>query len=243
MKIAICYSGMFRSFLTSAKNHKKMIYGKYDCDIYASLWDVIGHGGVFKRYDFDQGDIVSKEDKEKLLSILNFKAIEFENFKDYQDSLPVYMNEMVYQPNPKNVLSMYYKIKKAGEMVKSSGIRYDLVIRMRTDILFGEPLEIEENIDCNTLYTPFNGSWGDSSVGDQFFYGVPEVMSKVYKLYDDLKELWKVGAGYPSPPECILHGHLYHNSIQIIRCMKPWIILDKGDRGGMSDMEFKHLTS
>jgi len=220
-----------------------MIYDYYDCDIYASLWDVVGHGGVFKRYDFDQGDLVSEADKLQLSQTLNFRYIEYESFKIYQEGLPSYMNEMVYQPNPKNVLSMYYKIKKAGEMVMVSGIEYDIVVRMRTDILFGERVEFEVDPTGNRLYTPFNGGWGDGTVGDQFFYGVPGVMAKVYRLYDDLKELWREGAGYPSAPECMLHGHLYHSGIEIIRCMKPWVILDKGDRGGMSDWEFQQLTS
>lgn len=227
MKIAVCYSGMFRDFLTTVKNHKKMIIDVHDCDVYASFWDVIGHGAVAERYDFKPGDTVTREDINTLTQLIQFKNIEFESFKNFELSVPSFMNELISQPNPKNVLSMYYKIKRAGEMVEKSNIKYDAVIRMRTDIVFCEPLVLREEIKPMHLYTPVNGSWGDDSVGDQFFYGAQKTMPIVYELYDKLKAQWQTPVNYVQPPETILCCYLYERNIQPIKCEKPWVLLSR----------------
>jgi hypothetical protein len=217
MKIAIFYTGMFRNFLDCVSNHKEMLLDFYDCDVYLNLWDTYGYGHVAKKYSTIENDIIKSEDIEKILDILKPKDYLFESFKSVEDDLINLSNlfsEQDFPPHPKNVLSMFYKIKKGGEMIEDSGVKYDVVIRLRTDVFFFHKIEINEDIKENTFYVNHNGGWDDSTLGDWFGYGDQNTMFKFCKMYNTLLKNW-CGVSTINSPEFLLYVYLTNNKINI----------------------------
>jgi hypothetical protein len=77
MKIAVCYSGMFRNFTETVENHIKHLYSKYDCDVYFSFWDVYGDGGFNSHYIKEKLVILKPVNllKRKFLMIKSYNKI------------------------------------------------------------------------------------------------------------------------------------------------------------------------
>ena len=218
---------MLRNFEKCFENHKKQLIDHYDCDIYLNLWDVVGAGHVGHKYNFFEEDVISNEQKEKILNLVKPKEFYFESLKDYETVLNEFRKKINFfessQPFTKNILSMCYKIKRANDMVENSLINYDVVVRMRTDIVLNNKCQINDVLDNNTFYCQSNGSWNDSTIGDLFSYGTPKIMSIFSKLYDNLEEMWKTIEIY-NAPEFLLYYYLTTNSIKI---EKTSIYVDK----------------
>ena len=77
MKIAVCYSGMFRNFQNSVDNHIEHLISKYDCDIYLSFWDTHGFNVVTTKFDSIPNDNIDIESKNEILKKLNPENFEF----------------------------------------------------------------------------------------------------------------------------------------------------------------------
>ena len=230
MKIALCYSGMFRDFLDCVNNHKIHLIDHYDCDVYLNLWDVYGFGWVSKKYNHSDNDTIEPNDIVKILKILNPKDYFFESFKEKEPELSELSDSISthnFQPYTKNVLCMYYKIKKCGDMIKTSNINYNVIVRMRTDILFREKIDLFHNMDDDTVYVNKNFSWNENTVSDLFGYGKLNTMSYYFDMYDHLKFLWGKHGPLQSP-ELILYSHLTSGNININR---RDILLDISKRG------------
>jgi hypothetical protein len=134
---------------------------------------VYGHGSVAKRYDSNNHDKISEADIQHVIQACNPKKINFESFSVYEEQIISnnrFVNKSSGQPHPKNVLSMFYKIKKTYEMVNGSNIVYDVIVRMRADTLFETPVNLVNNICENTVYVNDNGSWSNETVSDTFCY-------------------------------------------------------------------------
>jgi hypothetical protein len=229
MKIAVCYSGMFRNFQNNVDNHIEHLISKYDCDIYLSFWDTHGFNVVTTKFDSIPNDNMDTESKNEILKKLNPKNFEFEPFsqlehffefegKKYRDS--------EHPPFCKNILSMYYKINRCGEMVKDSNVDYDLILRLRSDILFSEDLTLQSPKE-NTIYSPIKSSWAQS-MNDQIIYGNKEVMGIYYNLYNKLPEIW-MGWVSHATPEALLFHHMENNNISMESQNINYDLLDKNN--------------
>jgi hypothetical protein len=107
---------------------------------------------------------------------------------------------------------MYYKIKRCGKMVEDSGINYDLILRLRGDILFTEDLILQSPKE-NTIYSPIKSSW-PQSMNDQLIYGNKEVMTIYHDLYNKLPEIWTSWVAHAAP-EALLFHHMENNNISM----------------------------
>jgi hypothetical protein len=76
-----------------------------------------------------------------------------------------------------------------------------------SDAEFNLPLE-------NVLYTNEMGTWNETIVNDQFFYGNQDVMNVVTKTYDELDYFFKNGFAR-NAPEYIFYHSLKKNNILI----------------------------
>jgi hypothetical protein len=214
MKIAVCYSGSIRIFTDVIDTHVEYLLSKFDCDVFLETWDIYGYGGHKLKYETTQDDIISEGDKEKILT--KIKPLDY-NFEDY------YLMEKFFKekekeyyegyPYVRNILSMFYKIKKCNDMVLKQNKVYDLVLRLRCDHQFIDDVQFE-TISENTLYTNELGSWGQQTVVDQFFYGNQDVMNKVTKTYDKLDCFFKNGL-IGNAPEYLFYHSLIEDNIFI----------------------------
>ena len=229
MKIAICYSGMFRNFQNNVDNHIEHLISKYDCDIYLSFWDSYGFGSFQDKLISKHIDIIPEQVKGEILNKLHPKNFEFESYDEmdiFFESEGNKYGDSEHPPFCKNILSMYYKINRCGEMVKDSGINYDLILRLRGDILFTEDLILQLPKE-NIVYSPIQGSW-PQSMNDQLIYGNEKVMSIYHDLYDKLPEIW-LSWSTDVAPEAILFRHMENNNISMESQDINYDLLDKNN--------------
>jgi hypothetical protein len=229
MKIAVCYSGMFRNFQNSVDNHIEHLISKYDCDVYLSFWDIHGFNVVTTKFDSIPNDNIDIGSKNEILKKLNPENFEFEPFsqlENFFESEGKKYRDSNQPPFCKNILSMYYKINRCGEMVKDSNVDYDLILRLRSDILFSEDLILQLPKE-NTIYSPIKSSW-DQSMNDQIIYGNKEVMSIYHNLYNKLPEIW-MGWVSHATPEALLFNHMEKNNITMVSQNINYDLLDKNN--------------
>ena len=215
MKIAICYSGMFRNFKENVDNNIKHLISKYDSDVYLSFWDIYGFSTFRTKFDIKNNDEILDDAKEDVLNKLKPKNFEFESYSKLNNFFEEESNKYTHAretppPYCKNMLSMWYKVEKCGKMVEDSGINYDLIIRLRGDISFNSDLILQQPKE-NTIYSPLQGSW-NSSMNDQIAYGNKDVMHIYSDLYNKLPNIW-LNSGTSIAPEAILYKHMENNNI------------------------------
>jgi len=133
---------------------------------------------------------------------------------------------------PYNCASMYYNNLKAFELIeeysKELGIKYDMVIKYRTDIVRIEndlPIP-EEDIKENSIYTLFDYNW-HGGLNDQIGVGSFNTMKLYSDLYNRLKE-YLIEDDIMLHPEILLRHHLTKNGVNLIN-LENWkyIINDK----------------
>jgi hypothetical protein len=212
MKIALCFSGHIRD-LNETKNFWTELIDKYNIDVYASFWD-------------DENN--EKEDTiNNFLTIYTPKKWEVERYDVFKQTTQDIASMYVHPPSFFNEglriaakefrqIPMYYKIWKANMLSKHIGIKYDLVIRARTDIVLDDNFEIKYNQMLNVPMGRIKAQvWNDSaSITDIFAYGTPKIMD--YYSFVFLKAMEYQQAGhYMIPAEHLIHVHFKKIHIQI----------------------------
>ena len=203
MKMAICYSGMFRNFQNNIDNHIEHLISKYDCDVYLSFWDTHGFNTVSTKFDSIPNDNIDIESKNKILKKLNPKNFEFESYSQLEN---------------------FFELD--GKMVKYINVDYDLILKLRSDILFAEDLILQSPKE-NTIYSPIKSSW-PQSMNDQLIYGNKEVMTIYHDLYNKLPEIWTSWVAHAAP-EALLFHHMENNNISMESQDINYDLLDKNN--------------
>jgi len=237
MKIAICISGQARNYEKGYQELKKWFLDKYDCDIYIHTWK----DKKIIRSNFDENFTPSHSyelndnDFDQILKLYQPKAHYF------QYPIKFDINDIKGKLNRRfnNLMSAAYSIQACYDLVKESGIKYDLVIRYRFDLQFTDWV----SPDCQFLtditqldptyihafkYHVENGIEGrPGEIDDLFAIGGMNVM-EVYSNYFSylLYYTWK-DEGYmdwlnylvtdpdPMVAESYLKYHLVKNNIPI----------------------------
>lgn len=134
------------------------------------------------------------------------------NFEKYN-----YPDNLINYPNPTcpiryNFTSMFYNTKKCIELIKSSNINYDVVMKYRTEVFFSSDF-INFNFDDikdNTIFIPnINHFLG---INDQIAYGNLQSMEIYSQLYDNLPDYYNIAV----KPEIMLKHHLLRKNITIV---------------------------
>jgi hypothetical protein len=221
MKIAFCFSGEPRE-LEKSSNYWENIIDHYKADVYGSFWE------TNEKYSNSFVDIFSP------------KLVEFENFDAFKKTIDVFIaelsvptytteddnrewirrvnwgiaNEAPDYVRSANYLSMWYKIWRSNLLCSSQD--YDVVVRARTDVFFGESLEIIKNDSLNIPVGIIGNSSWENCWGyvDMFAYGNQNIMNYYSSLYLYLTRYIKEGE-YFFPPENLLRVHLSQRNIDI----------------------------
>ena len=178
MKVAICISGQTRNYSKYYELFQRNVLGVVpNSDIYISTW--------------------ADESTNQVKFLFNPKQIEVEQYNPNQlinyNKFSQFSKQFQNDSNaiPENQVPMYYKVWKCNELVKQSGIEYDLIIRTRFDHIYATPLDLHQLYEATrsrkTIYTyidpfPQYPGW----LYDGLAVGVPEVMNVYSNLYLDL---------------------------------------------------------
>ena len=206
MRIALCLSGQMRSYRTTIKSVDRFILQPLQPDVYIHTWEETGvPKRIFeclpwwcKRFPrlvrvqlgrfFDVG---SESLNYTDLSIYSPKKIVIEKFENYYykslegNVLPEHINEL--EKGRKALLPMCYKSFACNELMKSTRVKYDIVIRTRPDLLHTQHIDerVIKGDDClwvgndgiNTLYM----------ASDRIAVGAPMNIDYVVSLWRDLQ--------------------------------------------------------
>jgi hypothetical protein len=128
---------------------------------------------------------------------------------------------------------------RANILTKTFGIDYDIVVRVRTDIMFDDKLDIVKN---NMLNVPFGRvktqNWENSDgIADLFAYGSPKLMDYYSTCLFYMMEHINNGH-YMVPHEHFLHTHLNKVSIPV-RFMNSQLTITRTSRGTSDEIYYK----
>jgi hypothetical protein len=181
MKVAICFSGLIRT------------------------WDIV-KDNIKNCLDIDNADIFAVTDS--LLKDISCERyiITPNNISLYKNHLFYFSQNCKDILNIENAVNMFYKIYKCNQLKKEyedeNNFKYDFVIRARCDVKYNEKLILKN--DKNTLYVPFGNDY--NGLNDQFSFGDSETMDKVSDLYLNINDYVKNGCIYH--PETLLGYHV-----------------------------------
>lgn len=172
MNVAIVLSGHMRCWNQVLPNFKDQVIDRYNPDIFIHTWNdegwwvpQEGATGLHERSDIIDPDAVE----------INYNPISMV-VEDYNNFLPIFQERVKTFTNfyhrPRNIVSMFYKmgagINLLEEHVLKTGKKYDLVIRMRPDMILHEPLP---DFDPNYFYTLAHRNHMGGGTGDMFQIG------------------------------------------------------------------------
>jgi hypothetical protein len=169
MKIAICLSGLVRTF-----NH-----------CYPTILENLINSNP--QFDFDIIGTFSKKENNEDTSQLNlnlFKVISFEIDPplpdlSYQESK---FMDLCYKRNYYQLLSLKQVNNLRKKAEEESNIKYDLIIRLRTDFKFLSPLYLDK-INYNCIYIPYEHDHR-GGYNDRFAIGPRDLMDHYLNRYD-----------------------------------------------------------
>jgi len=227
INIAICMSGHFRTYALCKQNIK------------TNIIDVLKNNG------FNVNLFLSSWDSQKSpnCDIEGFNNYEFEPSKEEYFIKNFSTNDYLKYPGlccnitSSNAISSFYKMYKSFCMSKefenSNNINYDIIIRMRPDIIYNNPIDVGIIKKCllkDSIYMPF--SHGKYTIVtkymmDHFFLGNRNTMEKNMLTYENINNIIKTDC--PHTFEGILWKQININSINIERFTYSYGIIRKNN--------------
>ena len=242
MRVAVCFSGMPRSFKTVYESHKKFIFDVLseqgiEYDIFIHTWN---NKVKYPKYLSDEGTVeelielykptafkIETYDDKKINELLNdSKVNEYHEYIDHNNDLNNIGDWIGGGLLTNNTISLFYGLNESNKLRIESGIKHDIIIKTRFDNIMFDKLNIatlskEENtVYCPMGYEPDNREQL-GTVNDILAVGDERSMNVYMTLYDRLFNLLKerYDKKHPRPWHTIgLTKHnLVKNNIQIKR--------------------------
>lgn len=205
-KVAVCFSGQFRSFNRCFPSIKRYLLDIYNPDIFIHTWD----DNYIKHLNNHSKD-------------LDIKAVKIEKPKTFKISELHEMRKVSLNRNLQNVFSMLYSIEKSNDLKTqhevAEGFTYDYVFRLRSDLLFKSTPSLSQS-EPDKLNTPFFGHF--AGLNDQFAWGSSKVMNAYCGVYSRIDELLNNGSFID--PEPLVKDNIVSNNIQINKMPVEYVI-------------------
>lgn len=242
MRVAVCFSGMPRSFKTVYESHKKFIFDVLseqgiEYDIFIHTWN---NKVKYPKYLSDEGTVeelielykptafkIETYDDEKINELLNdSKVNEYHEYIDHNNDLNNIGDWIGGGLLTNNTISLFYGLNESNKLRIESGIKHDIIIKTRFDNIMFDKLNIATlSKEENTVYCPMGYEPDDrerlGTVNDILAVGDERSMNVYMSLYDRLFNLLKerYDKKHPRPWHTIgLTKHnLVKNNIQIKR--------------------------
>lgn len=242
MRVAVCFSGMPRSFKTVYESHKKFIFDVLseqgiEYDIFIHTWN---NKVKYPKYLSDEGTVeelielykptafkIETYDDEKINELLNdSKVNEYHEYIDHNNDLNNIGDWIGGGLLTNNTISLFYGLNESNKLRIESGLKHDIIIKTRFDNIMFDKLNIATlSKEENTVYCPMGYEPDDrerlGTVNDILAVGDERSMNVYMTLYDRLFNLLKerYDKKHPRPWHTIgLTKHnLVKNNIQIKR--------------------------
>jgi hypothetical protein len=152
MRVAVVLTGHLRCWKQVFPNFKEKIIDRYNPDIFIHTWDEEGWwipGDKQNEKGFFEGtpEIIDQEVIDAYKPLYFVKEY-WSDFNKHFEQCATYFENFAHRP--KNILSMYYKMHQGFSLVEKHLAQlqgnYDLVIRMRPDMVFHEDLPYTSSI-------------------------------------------------------------------------------------------------
>ena len=168
MKVAVCLSGLTRSFSWCWPLIERYLVRPYDADVYLHTWDE-DHGGArcSPGNQYEHGLAPSFPDGRTKSQFIDEEvspaAYEIENFSEWSKEVNFHHNAQ----------AMYYGIWIAFELKNNSNIKYDLSIRARMDFFFDSWMHRLRDIQHKIFFFHF-------LVPQEASYSIQDIPHKIY---------------------------------------------------------------
>ena len=174
MNVAVILTGHLRCWKDVFPNFKEKVIDRYNPHIYIHAWDEEGWWiPGDKQNDKGYHEDTPKIDTEEIIQSYKPVGMTLESWDTYNKIFEkrgeLFKN---YAHRPKNILSMFYKLNRGvslmEDFVSQTGVHYDLVIRMRPDMIFHEDLP---EFDVSKFYTLAHRNHLGQGTGDMIQVG------------------------------------------------------------------------
>jgi hypothetical protein len=249
MKVAICFSGMPRSFKTVYNSHKKYIYDVLDdqgiqYDTFIHTWN---NKIQYPKYLPDEGNTteliqmykpvsykIETYDKTKIQTLLQDSGVnEYHNYIDHKNKTHDIGDWIGGGLLTNNTISLFYGLNESNNLRKqyelNNEIEYDIVIKTRFDNIMFDKLNIDTlSNEANTVFCPMGYEPDDrerlGTVNDILAVGNAKSMDIYMSLYTRLSELLKerYDKRHPRPWHTI--GLTKHNLVKNDICIKRFYL-------------------
>lgn len=201
-------SGHLRYYDKTYNELKKNIIDILNPDIFIHTWD---NKGIQKRdsgYKIDMSEIV---DIDHVKELYKPKKMVVEKYtEDIRRELSPGKYRQQHRVPVENILSMFRKIELCDKLrldfESELGIKYDLVIKCRPDILFNTPIPKEElSVVNDTIWVP---DTGNKQINDHLAFSNGDNMEYYSSLYSKINDYYYDEA--PNPPNITEKGCCIH---------------------------------
>ena len=198
MKVAYCFSGLLRTFDKTYEKISKNILKILPGDIFIHTWDTLGNNSTKTWWSGDEK--YGQKIENKIIDEVNrlydpAKILIEEQSKLLKHDYTEYNSSR--KGEFQNTFSMWYSIYSSNklrlEYEKQNHIKYDVVFRMRFDMLPLNTIDLNQVEDFSSLYVGKNDNcYLVNAISDIFAYSSPEIMNKYCELYNNLKEFYLI---------------------------------------------------
>jgi hypothetical protein len=143
MNVAVVLTGHMRCWDKVYPNFKKHFVDKYNPDIFIETWDDEAYWDPHSSHGIVKN--APTIDFDKLIDTYKPVMLRKENYEDYEKNFEYRAKQYEnFYHVPKNIISMFFKVGRGVAMMEEymfkTGKNYDLVFRMRPDLVFNQDL-------------------------------------------------------------------------------------------------------
>lgn len=188
MRVALCLSGMPRSFKKCSDALFRNFIDIYRPDIFISTWQAEIVDDAFPETDSPHELIELYKPMKFDIEVFNekrratFETNPFKNFSDRGGRSVARMIPMFYKIHLADMHRFMYE--------QENKLTYDIVVRCRMDVLLHQPIRLEI-VAPNVVCFPVKNA--TSNVNDQLWYSDSATASQIAALYYAIPELWYRG--------------------------------------------------
>ncbi len=192
-RVAFCFYGHPRTFRDNVSLVPNLLE-RYPGDVFVHIYPMLDLGPHQQAWHVDRAGTEGERITEADIAWLHMTYPGIVRFEvDPQDYSTAYIPPFAQKFGGRHSGAEVQKLRREHE--KANGFKYDIVFRVRFDLVFNEPFVLPADFDAKTLYGAYNLTAIENGVDDDLFnYGSPEVIDGVF------------GTAIPAEEEALIAG-------------------------------------